>query len=92
MKLLEGKKTVTTAGTAVQLAASATAKSVVVQALLTNTGNICVGGTAVKASTPTAPLLEAGQTISVDIDDIGAVWIDSTVNGEGVAFLSGANL
>jgi hypothetical protein len=90
MVLAEGKKTVTTAGTRVQMTASSGAGSVVVQALLTNTGNICVGGKSVLAATPTGPMLEAGESIGIDILDLGLIWIDSTVNGEGVTFLATA--
>ena len=90
--LLDGRKTVTTAGTAVQLASSVTAvNEVAVTALSTNTGLIVVGASTVKAKAEErrGQPLSAGQTVSLDIRDLSSVWIDSTVNGEGVSYLAG---
>jgi hypothetical protein len=83
-------KTVTTAGTAVRLAASSTpAAWVTIQALSTNTGVICVGGSNVLAAMKNGTCLAAGQAAPfyatpAYIYDLNTIWIDSTVNGEGV--------
>jgi hypothetical protein len=89
MPLLGGRKTVTTAGTRVQLPEGHVGQ-VELQALKTNTGNIAVGGAAVVAAagSESGILLTAGQTETVDVTDLKDVWIDSTVSGEGVSYLA----
>jgi len=78
-------KTVTTAGTQVALAASTSCSRVIITALVTNTGVIWVGGSDVAAGVgkPLVPL----QDIEIRVDNLADIWIDSTVNGEGVSFL-----
>lgn len=87
-----GNKNVTTAGTDEALAGSTTCKWVVVQAQTDNTGFIAVGGSGVDATvaTGTGVLLAAGQSVTLLVDDLADVFIDSTVNGEGVRFNYGA--
>lgn len=80
-----GKKTVTTAGTRVALATTQTVKSVTIKALNANTGTIYVGNSTV-ASTNGLELL-AGDTVNMDIADLATVYIDSSVNGEGVTYI-----
>jgi hypothetical protein len=84
-----GRKVVATAGTAEALAASTAVKMVTVQAELSNTGVITIGTTTVDAAEPTRTgiALEAGDTITLDLDDLAKVYIDATVNGEGVTFV-----
>lgn len=79
-----GKKLVTTAGTRVQLAATKTVKSVSVKALASNTGLIYIGDTAVAAGNGFQ--LSAGDEQSYEISDLSTLWLDSSVNGEGVTF------
>ena len=88
MTVADGRKTVTTAGTRVRLAESQAIDSVAITALEANTGVICVGGATVVASagTRTGIPLVAKQTAVIDTDDLGDVYLDSTVNGEGVSF------
>ena len=82
-----GSKTVTTAGTDVTLAASTACKSVTIQAYESNTGFIAVGATGVDAGAAgTGIRLAAGDTFSLEIANLASVYIDSTVNGEGVRF------
>lgn len=87
--LIGGRKTVTTAGTAVQLP-GADVGQVEVQALFANTGKIAVGGSGVSAvaGSEAGILLSAGQTQTVDVSDLKEVWIDATVSGEGVTYLA----
>lgn len=86
-----GHKEVTTAGTAVALASSTSCKRVTIQAYRANTGVIIVGGTGVNGSssigTGTGASLAAGESISFDINNLATIFIDSTVNGEGVRYI-----
>lgn len=83
-----GVTTVTTAGTDVALAGSTACKRVMVQAQTDNTGLIAVGGTGVDATvaTGTGIILYPGDVVDFDIDNLSDIYIDSTVNGEGVRY------
>ena len=86
--IADNRKVVTTAGTAVALAASTTCKYVVIAAEADNTGVIAVGGSTVVATLATRRgiPLNAGEKIGFPIDNLADVYIDSTVNGDGVTF------
>ena len=91
----DGRQVVTTAGTRVQLSTtSVRVKSVAVTAETDNTGVITVGGSTVVAALATrrGTPLAAGATISLDINDLAKVYLDTTVNGDGVtySYLAGA--
>lgn len=90
MNLSNGRKTVTTAGTPVAIGASEGVSVVSVTALKGNTGVICVGGKGVIASesTRTGKPLLASESVSIPADDVGDIYIDATVNGEGVSWLA----
>jgi hypothetical protein len=88
--------TVAAAGTPVQLESKSggEAHSVIVQALGTNEGTIVVGDKNVKAApgihgapTRRGIALAANESVAIDIADPGAIWIDSTINGDGVTFM-----
>lgn len=90
-----GRQTVTTAGTAVQLVTTTgatIAQVVVVTAETDNTGVITLGGSDVVAALATrkGTPLAAGQSISLDIGDaqidLSKLYIDTTVNTDGVTF------
>lgn len=84
-----GRQTVATAGTRVQLTSSVVrARQVDVTALSTNTGNITVGDVAVVAAAGTrrGSALNAGDTWTGYNVDLSQLYIDSTVNGEGVSY------
>lgn len=84
----DGRKTVTTAGTAVPLQTSGVGgNSTCVTALSTNTGVICVGSSTVLAAAGTrrGTPLAAGESVTFNTDP-SLLWIDATVNGEGVSF------
>lgn len=83
--LNSGQTNVATAGTQVVLGPATTIKSVTVKAKHTNTGLIFVGASTVDSAT--GFILSAGDSVSVDIDDLSDVWIDSSVNGEGVSYI-----
>jgi hypothetical protein len=84
----DGRKTVTTAGTAVQLSSTAVrANQTLVTALSTNTGTVVVGGSTVVAAAGTrrGTPLAANESVSFNCDPT-LLWLDATVNGEGVSF------
>ena len=84
-----GVTTVTTAGTDVVLASSTAAKVVIIQAQTDNTSIIAVGATGVDATvaTGTGIVLYPGETITLPVDDLADVYIDSLVSGEGVRYI-----
>ena len=85
-----GTKTVTTAGTDVALVGSSTpCKRVIIQSQTDNTGLIAVGASGVDATEATGDgiLLYPGDSVEIDIDNLNRLYIDATVNGEGVRFL-----
>lgn len=89
-----GRQTVTTAGTRVQLGAAGSwttgtgvISSIAITALSTNTGVIVVGDVACVAAAGTrrGTPLSANQTASFPVDDVADLYMDSTVNGEGIS-------
>lgn len=95
--LSSGKAVVTTAGTRVRMLTTGetfAGKTVLIQALGTNEGEIAVGGSNVVAApgshaTPTqiGVVLAAKAMISVDIVDAAGIWLDATKSGDGVGFV-----
>lgn len=86
-----GRKVVTTAGTRVQLVTASTpVKQVIISGLSENTGIVVVGGSAVVAAVATRQgyPLRAWDAVAFDIDDLIDLYIDSTVSGEGVSWMS----
>jgi hypothetical protein len=84
--VLNGQKTVTTAGTRVALVASTTSCSaVIIRALDTNTGIIYVGNSSVSSSN--GHRLLPGESVGLSINDLSSIYLDSSVNGEGVSYL-----
>lgn len=88
----DGRKTVTSGGTAVPLVASSTPCFwVTITAETDNTGVIAVGGSTVVAALGTRRglALAAGASVTLSINDLANVYIDATVNTEGVTFTYG---
>src|SRR3990167_5920182 len=85
----DNRKTVTTPGTAVALAASTSCKRVHVQALAENTDVVVVGGSTVVAASGTrrGVALTPFNTITIQVDNLADVFIDSIVSAEGVSFI-----
>lgn len=83
-----GVETVDAVATAQPIAASTPAKVVIIQAQTDNTGAIAVGGAGVLATvaTGTGVLLYAGDSITLEVDNLADVYIDATVQDEGVRF------
>jgi hypothetical protein len=94
----DGRMIVTTAGTRLQLTNGGTGsaytdpagpiQSVAVMAETDNTGTVVVGGSAVVAAQATRRgiPLAAGQAVTFYCDDLADVYVDTTVNGDGVTF------
>lgn len=82
---LNNQKTVTTAGTRVQLQTNTLKVGVIIQALSTNTGLIYVGDSAVSASNGFE--LQPGQATSAGVSNTNALWIDASVNGSKICFI-----
>lgn len=81
-----GKTTVTTAGTEVALAASQALQSGVrIKALAANTGIIYVGGNPV--TNLTGYELAPGEEVFVEVDNLATVFIDASVNSQGVSWI-----
>ena len=83
--ILSGKKTVTTAGTPVNIASNQ-CQAVTIKALIANTGTIYVGPSSVTSAN--GHQLDPGESVSFDIANTNAVWLDAAVNGEGVTWLA----
>ena len=86
-----GVKVVASAGTDEALAASTPAKWVMIEAQTDNTSYIAVGATGVDATVATGNgiMLAAGAVVTIPVDNLAEVYIDSLVSGEGVRFVYG---
>jgi len=89
---LEGAtlKTVTTAGTEVQLTTSETpCEGIILQALETNSGLIVYGGSDVVADAASRKgiALAAGESVFLPVKDVARVYIDATANGDKACYL-----
>ncbi len=86
---LSGQKTVTTAGTAVALGTEQVAAPLLVKALDTNTGKIYLGNDgASDVSSANGLVLLANELVLFNwVGSLTSIMIDSSVNGEGVAWL-----
>lgn len=81
------RKTVAVNGTAEQLHSDLPIPDgfqLIVKALDGNTGDIELANSQEKAQGSEVFILDAGQSIGLSITNANLVWIDATVNGEGV--------
>lgn len=89
--LYTAQQNVTTSGTPVQLTAQSVPQGAVamVKAKSGNAGTITVGfSSATALNTGTSHFkLAANQAVSVQVNNLNAVWIDATTNGEGVEII-----
>jgi len=83
-----GRQVVTTAGTAVQLGSSTSVDGIIIVAEFDNTGVICVGDISVIAdeSTRIGVPLHPGDAVILNIDNISKIYIDSTIDSDGVTY------
>lgn len=83
--IANGYKDVATAGASVPIVAtSTTCINILMQAKTNNTGNIYVGGSSVSSSNGIC--LYPGESLSINIDNLDEIYIDSSVSGDGVVF------
>ena len=81
-----GSKTVTTAGSRVQLSSiSIPCKKLTIQGLSSNTGAIYIGDSTVASSN--GIFVYATQMYQLTPSNLNLVYLDSAVNGEGVIYL-----
>ena len=87
---LSGKKTVTTAGTAVPLGSQQVNAALMVKALAANTGLIYLGndGAGDVASTNGLELSAKESVVFELVSNLANIMLDSAVNGEGVTWLN----
>jgi hypothetical protein len=86
---LSGQTTVAAAGTAVVLGTQNNFGALMVKALDTNTGIVAVGNDgAGDVTVANGMRLAAGDVIVFSyVGNLASIWVDSAVNGEGVAWL-----
>jgi hypothetical protein len=89
MATLSGQTTVTTAGTEVALGTVQVNGPLMVKALPGNTDLVYVGNVAGGVSSVLGMPLAAGEVVIFSqVGNLGAIMVDSAVNGEGVAWLA----
>lgn len=84
------QKTVTVAGTPEKAGTFniASGVGVVVKAKAANVGTIFIGGSSAEAlDTARAFKLTAGQGISLQVDNLDRIWLDTTNSGDGVELI-----
>ena len=84
--IYNGQTTIGVAGSAAVVKSTTTIKSITVKALVTNTGIVYVGDSSVDNTNGYE--LEAGESISLDVSDTASVYVDVSVNGEGVSYIA----
>ena len=86
--LTDGRKVVASAGTAEALNGDIPCDGVLITAETDNTGVIVVGGSGVVAALATrkGTPLAAGESVYVEVDNLSRVFLDTTVNGDGVTY------
>ena len=85
--ITDGVKTVATAGTQETLVSGSTpCNEVIIQALATNASDVFIGGSTIAAGRGVA--LGAGEVLTLGLDDAFKVWVDVTVNGQGVSYIT----
>lgn len=83
-----GSKTVTTAGTRVQLSTiSVPCKKVTVQSMYANTGNMYLGDSTVSSANGLVLYPGAATSFTPTPSNLNLLWIDAAVSGEGIIYL-----
>lgn len=86
--VVSGRKTVTASGTAESLGSSTVlTQGLIIKALRTNTGYVYIGDSSVDKNTSKQNELSAGEAVSISINNLNKVYIDSDNNGEGASYL-----
>ncbi len=88
MATYSGQKTVTAAGTAENITAQQVNSPVMLKALTTNTGLVYVGNISDDVTNANGMPLAAGDVVIFEyVGNLSSIWVDSAVNGEGLAWL-----
>jgi hypothetical protein len=85
----DGRKTVAIAGTAERLVSSNTpCRRVEITALPGNSDTVVIGNSTVVAAEATrrGMPVQPTQTVTLEVEDLYALYIDAMVNGEGVSY------
>ena len=87
---ISGQKTVTTAGTAVVLGSGRIDGAMIVKALDTNTDVVAIGNDGSNDVTVGNGIrLLKGEVVVFDyVGELGTLYLDSAVNGEGVSWIA----
>ncbi|MCJ7631170.1 hypothetical protein MUP77_02035, partial [Candidatus Bathyarchaeota archaeon] len=87
--ITSGNPMAVTAASAGQMLVSKAVMSVTVKALSINSGDIYLGGEAAgdKPYSGCGFLLEPGEAINIDINEIGRVWACAEVSGDRLTYL-----
>lgn len=86
----DGRAIVTTAGTRVRITSTSTkCTRIDIVAETDNTGVIVIGGSTVIASLATRRgiPLNAGEVYSLSINNLNQIYLDSSVNGDGITYV-----
>ncbi len=86
-----GRKAVTEKEKPEALAPTTACLWVSIEAETDNTGEIVVGGKGLvgKLAERTGRTLDKGESITLAVGDLAQVWLDATVNGDGVTYVYG---
>jgi hypothetical protein len=89
-QFITGQKNVTTAGTPEQLPSVSVPDGfkVIIMAKPGNTGDIYLGNSAtILSASQRFDKLEAGDSVPLQVTNTNLIWIDSSVNGEGICYI-----
>jgi hypothetical protein len=83
--VFNGQTTLTSAGSAEIISNTGTCRGVTIKALPSNTGFVYLGDSNV--SSANGYILEAGESMSLDVSNTAVVYFDATTAGEGVGYV-----
>ncbi len=84
--LTSGSKAVETAGTAVVVGGDVSVMSVTIKSVAGNTGEVYVGDSSVDDTI--GFILDAGESVSMDIDNLNKIYIDAANDGDKISFIA----
>lgn len=87
-KATSGQKTITTAGTKERITDQhISIAQILIRALTDNTGQIYIIFSETKTGSE-GYTLDAGENVTIPIDDLSKIYLDAETNGEGVCFIT----
>jgi hypothetical protein len=86
-QLNTGEAHTVTAGTAVVLGSTTNVREVLIQAKFGNTGMVYIGPANVKNDGSNGIYLATGDSLKLYCTSLAEIYVNSTVNGEGVEYL-----